>query len=87
MTGTTGPAALAMAGYLDLPLDTQNVTTSVHYRASDHGQIPGASLTLGESPDGAVRVRSEDPRYWRLIESYARDNAALLESAQRGAAA
>lgn len=87
MTGTTGPAALTLHGYMDLPLDTGNVTTSVHYRASDHGQIPGASLALGENSDGPVRLRSEDPQYWREIEAGAAENARFLEGDQRGAAA
>lgn len=87
MAGTTSPAALVLHGYLDLPLDTQNVTVSVQYRASDHGQIPGTTLSLGDNADGPVRVRCEDPTYFRRIEAAARECASFLEDAQRGAAA
>lgn len=74
-------------GYLDLPLDTGNVATSGHYRASEYGQIPGASLTLGASTDGPVRLRSEDASYWRRIEAAARENALFCEEGRTGAAA
>ena len=83
MTPTTSPAALTLHGYMDLPLDTKAVAGFCHYQPSEHGQVPGAGLIIGENEDGIVRVKCDDPRYWRRVEAAARENASFLEEAQR----
>lgn len=83
----TASAALVLHGYMDLPLDTRNVTTSVHYRGSEYGQIPGMTLALGDNADGPVRVRCEDAAYFRRLEAAARDCASFLEGEQRSGVA
>ncbi len=88
MAHMPGPAALTLPGYMDLPLDTRDVTASCHYQPSEHGQVAAAALILGESgPDGPVRAVSRDPQYWRRIEAAARECASFLEEARRSAAA
>ena len=84
---TCTPAALTLPGYLDLPLDTQDVTASPHYRLTEGGQVPEGTLILGTSKDGPLRLECTDARYWRRIEAEARQNAQFLEDAQRSAAA
>lgn len=85
MTCTPGPAALTLPGaFKDLPLDTQDVTASTHYRLTEYGQLPEAGLIIGESQqNGNVLLKCQDPRYWQRIEAQARECARFLEDAQR----
>lgn len=85
----TGPAALTLPGIVtDLPLDTGHTGASVHYRASEYGQVAETSVILGETlQHGIVRAGSLDPAYYRRIEAAARECAMFLEGAQRSGAA
>jgi hypothetical protein len=89
MTRIPGPAALTLPGIVtDLPLDSGHVGPSTHYHLTEYGQIPEASVIVGETRDhGVVRLGSNDPDYYRRLEAAARECASFLEDAQRAAAA